>query len=385
MSPPPTERDPRRSGPQPGAASGPTRPGRCPLPGNPRGVLASARAPNLGLYFDKFFDGWSAGANSWSIPTGEKQRFLGEVASLASAPDAALAKRLEEHRHRIERLVVAERGRLGLFRADERLVTGTGRAHPTENGFSWHHSLGVPYVPGTSLKGVVRSWAEETGRPVDDLGDQAHVGSVGALDALPDRPVPLVVEVLTPHSANWSSAGPPGDWRSPVPIPYLAVEEGATFLVAALPRRDDSGALERYWALLVEALEFSGLGARSSIGFGRLTLVEELGAPPSLDTAEPAEPVNDPPGPTERWEQEFQGRGDQEIYERARRGLEDVGSDPEGGRALRRALEASGHLPAWRLGRARGNETTGSKKLRELAARLDTLHGEVGEGTEHAD
>lgn len=182
-----------------------------------------------------------------------------KVASLAATPDAALTRRLEEHRHRLERLVVAEGGRLGLLRACERLVTGTGRAHPTENGFSWHHSLGVPYVPGTSLKGVVRSWTEETGRPLGEFGEQAHVGSVGVLDALPDRPVPLVVEVLTPHYANWSSAEPPGDWGKPVPIPYLAVEEGATFLVAALPRRGDTGALERYWALLLEALEFSGL------------------------------------------------------------------------------------------------------------------------------
>jgi len=41
--------------------------------------------------------------------------------------------------------------------------------------------------------------------------------------------------------------------------------------------------------------------------------------------------------------------------------------------AMVAALEALGYLPAWREGRKRGSETTGSKKLRELAARLDQL------------
>lgn len=40
-------------------------------------------------------------------------------------------------------------------------VTGMGLEHPLENGFSFLHPYGLPYLPGSSVKGVVRRAAEE--------------------------------------------------------------------------------------------------------------------------------------------------------------------------------------------------------------------------------
>jgi len=41
------------------------------------------------------------------------------------------------------------------------LTTGIGREHPTENGFAFLDPYGLPYLPGSSVKGVLRRAAEE--------------------------------------------------------------------------------------------------------------------------------------------------------------------------------------------------------------------------------
>jgi len=41
------------------------------------------------------------------------------------------------------------------------LATGLGNPHPVENGFTFSHPHGVPYIPGSSVKGIIRRAAEE--------------------------------------------------------------------------------------------------------------------------------------------------------------------------------------------------------------------------------
>src|ERR1035441_6966625 len=70
----------------------------------------------------------------------------------------------------------------------------TGRSHPVENGFVWHPTLGVPYLPGSSIKGLI-------GQPDREnvLGSKTRVGRVICLDAVPTCPVRLEADVMTPH------------------------------------------------------------------------------------------------------------------------------------------------------------------------------------------
>jgi CRISPR-associated protein Cmr6 len=90
----------------------------------------------------------------------------------------------------------------------ERFVIGMGLPHALENGLMWHPTLGVPFIPGSSLKGMVRSWArleqsdEETQRRI--FGNEAEdskvqVGSVIFMDMLPLKPVKLEQDIMTPH------------------------------------------------------------------------------------------------------------------------------------------------------------------------------------------
>lgn len=39
-----------------------------------------------------------------------------------------------------------------------RLVTGMGLPHPKENGFAWMRPYGIPYIPGSSVKGMLLGW-----------------------------------------------------------------------------------------------------------------------------------------------------------------------------------------------------------------------------------
>jgi CRISPR-associated protein Cmr6 len=47
-------------------------------------------------------------------------------------------------------------------------VTGMGNPHPVENGFSFLTPYGIPYLPGSSIKGIVRRAAEELALMNDD-------------------------------------------------------------------------------------------------------------------------------------------------------------------------------------------------------------------------
>jgi len=345
-----------------------------PLHGAPWLKKAPANA-NLALWHEKFFHCWTIDQKTCSVGAPQKVSWLEGVVAAAQANHAQLKSHLDDRRARTEALVSAKGGWLGRFKAVDRMVSGTGRSHPVENGFAFHHLLGVPYLPGSSLKGLVRAWAEE--HQPDEIaelfGAEGQVGAVDLLDALPEAPPPLVVEVLTPHYGGWTTDDPPGDWRSPVPIPFLAVEAGATFLVGIVARRaSDRRRVSEVRDLLIEALRCEGAGARTTLGFGRWELdlcnPASQGAPDCGRTA--AGPATE--GAVGVWLAALEGKGDQEVYERTRAALEGP-AEQETLEALAVALESLGYLQAWRAGRKRGGETTGPKKLQALTARLDQL------------
>ena len=55
------------------------------------------------------------------------------------------------------------------------VVTGVGIEHPSENGFAFFDPHGVPYLPGSSLKGALRRAAEELALWSEAPWDLAHV------------------------------------------------------------------------------------------------------------------------------------------------------------------------------------------------------------------
>ncbi|MDE0225842.1 MAG: RAMP superfamily CRISPR-associated protein, partial [Gammaproteobacteria bacterium] len=99
---------------------------------------------------------------------------------------------IEEYSLRVVRLAEKRNGRWFVFSTSWRFVTGLGRSHPVENGFAWHSTLGTPYLPGSSIKGLVHAWVTlhaQSRSSCDELarllGSPGAVGGVAFLDAIP--------------------------------------------------------------------------------------------------------------------------------------------------------------------------------------------------------
>lgn len=179
-------------------------------------------------------------------------------------------------------------GRIIFARTASRFVTGTGINNPVEIGFTWHSTLGVPYLPGSSLKGLVRVWGSlEDGKESkewvnDDFGSrESGSGDIIFFDALPLRPVKLAVDVMTPHYRQYyQGSAPPGDWQAPVPIPFLTfltVEANQSFMFAFAPRPGKEVSdqhLDKIEGLVIQALDFEGAGAKTAVGYGRFVIDE---------------------------------------------------------------------------------------------------------------
>jgi CRISPR-associated protein Cmr6 len=262
---------------------------------------------NTGLWYDKYCDKWINNAaeeeklSHWSLDT-SKLDWIQTVTGTGRIGNQIGDKDLLDEA--CQRLADLARSNGGvkepmLFKTDWRFVTGLGRQHPVENGFAWHHALGVPYLPGSSVKGMVRTWAEHWEENVETATidrifgprEAGKVGSVIFFDALPDRAVRLEADIMTPHYAPWYGDGDtPGDWHDPVPIPFLTVAPGQYFQFIVAPRKPDENQHKkdakqvRQW--LKAALEFIGAGAKTAVGYGRF--IPEAGGDSDEETWENA-------------------------------------------------------------------------------------------------
>lgn len=264
---------------------------------------------HAGLWYDKFCDQWNTEPWSMQAGGGADRQANPKLTWIDSLSRSALgdSSALKESTIRLIRLSLQTHGISLVFRSDSRFVTGLGRSHPVENGFAWHPTLGTPYLPGSSIKGLVHAWAKQEAAAMKETEDQSvseanqarldrlfgkagQSGSVCFLDAVPIAPVSVEADVLTPHYAAWSHDEPPGDWRSPTPVPFLVTKEGLELLFTLIPcpptarPNQEQGAadqplmqqdLELLKGWLSEALTWAGAGAKTAVGYGRFQLREE--------------------------------------------------------------------------------------------------------------
>ena len=260
-----------------------------------------------------------------------------------------------------------------------RLSIGLGVPHPLETGIALHHLYGVPYLPGSAVKGVTRAWrlhtiAREFGiprltatevkkwekknhdrgthllTPIDALdtllsspvsarsvdalskeernrikqrynllaeatqgenardffrscqppiecsvtipaieevvreyifdysqifGSQRAIGEIMFFDAYPvklilDGQAILELDVMTPHHSNYyAKAGEPTDRENPVPVKFPVVAKDTEFLITL--GGVSNALLKRAAGWVKQALQDSGIGAKTRAGYGELT------------------------------------------------------------------------------------------------------------------
>lgn len=186
-----------------------------------------------------------------------------------------------------------------------RLVIGLGSVHPQETSMTLHHIYGIPYIPGSAVKGITRHWtvlkfAEEKAKienksfkdSIDEIaqaldagndlgffldnidfkkvvkifGTKKEVGKVIFMDAYPVSNINLKIDIMNVHYPEYYSGDkPPADWQNPNPIKFLTVED-TKFQFYLLSRESDL--LNIAERLLKEALKEHGIGAKTALGYG---------------------------------------------------------------------------------------------------------------------
>ncbi len=206
-------------------------------------------------------------------------------------------------------------------------TTGLGNEHPLENGFAFLNPYGLPYLPGSGIKGVLRQaarelasgqwgdtcgWTEELihqppwsdGRKIDlsvldalfgretEDGSSDHVrGALSFWDALPQIPGDsLSVDIMTPHQSHYyqqkqdrksGNSTSPHDSGAPNPISFLTLPPGTHFTfhvrcdMAHLEWLAPDLAHNQRWQTLLtaafeHAFEWLGFGAKTAVGYGAM-------------------------------------------------------------------------------------------------------------------
>jgi len=169
----------------------------------------------------------------------------------------------------------------------DRLIVGLGAENPLEVSITLNRLYGVPMIPGSALKGVARSYAEQIkqskSNPSDQdqqdkivkqmivlFGDTTSSGKVTFYDAwwVPDRNAPLKKDVMTVHHEKYYSdrgKTPPSDFDDPNPVSFIS--STGTFLFSVQGVDKDWSQLAM--GLLKGGLAHLGVGAKTSSGYGR--------------------------------------------------------------------------------------------------------------------
>jgi len=165
------------------------------------------------------------------------------------------------------------------------LAVGLGAASPIDIGCALHHTYGVPYLPGSALKGLARRVAglsnvtADKRRELFGADDSEVAGYITFWDGWLDTETnhqskPLRQDVITVHHRHYyESAGvtPPTDFDKPSPLPFLTVKPRAQFLISATCA--DPSEIGLTWAelacqLVVEGFKELGFGAKTNAGYG---------------------------------------------------------------------------------------------------------------------
>ena len=169
-----------------------------------------------------------------------------------------------------------------------RMFTGLAGGGMVETGCAISHSYGMPYIPGSSVKGVVSAYARDRlgGGGEGDEGKHACDEIFGA-PATAQRPEglaglisfhhawwvpdsaddhPFVQEVVTSHHLHYygtDGKDPATDFDSPVPNAQVAVQGSFQFVLEGEP-----GWLPLARRMLIAALSEQGIGAKTRAGYG---------------------------------------------------------------------------------------------------------------------
>lgn len=185
------------------------------------------------------------------------------------------------------------------------LLVGGGATSVLESHVTLHRIYGVPYIPGTALKGIAAHFSHrvaghqnkqfQIGEEVYNslFGTTKQRGYITFFDALPEPDSvadSLMLDVMTPHHQEYNQikvnqqqkgakerhAPAPRDDDSPVPIPFLCVNAKFRLMLTC----EGSDETSQEWLALAcelvkQAIWAEGVGGKTNAGYGRFEVTED--------------------------------------------------------------------------------------------------------------
>ena len=195
-------------------------------------------------------------------------------------------------------------------------VSGLGSGHPTETGMILDRNSGLPYIPASAVKGVlrlacalhiaatepdkIRAGSDQVEIPDDhpllrrcfgdtDTGRTGGVrGQLVFLDAFPADVPTIRADIMNPHFGKYYAGSQgPLETENPIPVKFLTVAEGTEFVFRCFvsPLPDDGLAApdspvrplddtdgKVVAAMFSRACKQLGFGAKTAVGYGRFAL-----------------------------------------------------------------------------------------------------------------
>ena len=205
---------------------------------------------------------------------------------------------------------------------ESKLIVGLGRQNVLEAGLLLHHTYGVPYLPGSALKGLAAHFAHQVwgDDPEWKATGSRHAVVFGApkLDEQPDMggliefhdawivPVTLqkclVDDVITPHHSGYYTATETdntmaSEFDDPVPVSFLAIQAGFIIAVSKRDSRLPDEWLQVAGQLVIESVTTPGwgIGGKTNAGYGLLKLNDKArGADLQMPATVEADGVSSP-------------------------------------------------------------------------------------------
>ncbi len=175
-------------------------------------------------------------------------------------------------------------------RVKGRMAVGLGNESVLETSICLHRTYGVPYIPGSALKGLAASYAHnllgeewKKGGKFHAIvfGDTENAGYITFFDALYMPGSGYLQQALHPdiitvhHQKYYQGANQaPSDSDDPNPIPFLSATGTYLLTLAAPDFQQPTRWIDLTFQILAEALDKLGIGAKTSSGYGRMEFLD---------------------------------------------------------------------------------------------------------------
>ena len=273
---------------------------------NALACVASQQSTHPGLWLDRYATYTAPERADQKAPEAWKAGFIQEICQLSNTANTDYYKAFFERWQDSLKAVRAET-RTGKVRT--RMVVGLGSEGILETSIALHRTYGVPYIPGSALKGLLAAYIRKHAtdsqwgvwvpkqQPHGDqskdktmwqpdllytffFGTTDQAGYLTFYDALyvPGSGftgTPLHADVMTVHHSDYYVGGKtPADSDSPIPVPFLSAT-GTYLLAIGMPNVNCATEQQKVWInfafdILAKALAEWGIGAKTSSGYGRL-------------------------------------------------------------------------------------------------------------------